>query len=126
MAVCAPTVAGRAHSYGLRGLQNDDANDVLAIHEVAGEAIRRARNGEGPTLIECCTYRTRAHAEGMGDFTYRTREEVEQWKARCPILRLKNYLLEQAVSLENELNELEAAVAAEGNGPGFVVGERVV
>ena len=43
--------------------------------------------GEGPTLLECKTYRTRAHAEGMGDFTYRTREEVEDWKTRCPIER---------------------------------------
>ena len=45
----------------------------------------RARAGGGPTLLECKTYRTRPHAEGMGDFTYRTREEVEEWKARCPI-----------------------------------------
>jgi 2-oxoisovalerate dehydrogenase E1 component len=108
-----PMVAGRAHAYGMPGLQIDDANDVLAIYEVAGEAVRRARDGDGPTLIECCTYRTRPHAEGMGDFSYRTREEVEQWKTRCPILRLKKYLLDQAISLEGELNDLEAAVTAE-------------
>jgi len=108
-----PTVAGRAHAYGMRGLQIDDANDVLAIHEVAGEAIRRARNGDGPTLLECCTYRTRPHAEGMGDFSYRTREEVEHWKTRCPILRLKTYLLDQGVSSESELNDIDAAVIAE-------------
>jgi 2-oxoisovalerate dehydrogenase E1 component len=108
-----PTVAGRAHAYGMRGLQIDDANDVMAIHEVAGEAARRARDGDGPTLIECCTYRTRPHAEGMGDFSYRTREEVEQWKTRCPILRLKNYLLDQSVSVESELNDIDAAVTAE-------------
>jgi 2-oxoisovalerate dehydrogenase E1 component len=108
-----PTVAGRAHAYGMHGFQIDDANDVLAIHEVAGEAVRRARGGDGPTLIECCTYRTRPHAEGMGDFTYRTREEVEQWKTRCPILRLKKYLLDQSVSLESELQDIEAGVTAE-------------
>ncbi len=108
-----PTVAGRAHAYGMRGLQIDDANDVLAIHEVAGEAIRRAREGDGPTLIECCTYRTRPHAEGMGDFSYRTREEVDQWKSRCPILRLKQYLLEQSVASESDLNDIEVAVTAE-------------
>ena len=51
--------------------------------------MRRARAGGGPTLLECKTYRTRAHAEGMGDFTYRTREEVEEWKTRCPIKRLR-------------------------------------
>ena len=49
---------------------------------------QRARAGGGPTLLECKTYRTRPHAEGMGDFTYRTREEVEEWKTRCPIQRL--------------------------------------
>ena len=58
-----------------------DGNDVLAVHQAAGEAVRRARGGGGPTLLECQTYRTRPHAEGMGDFTYRTREEVEEWKS---------------------------------------------
>jgi 2-oxoisovalerate dehydrogenase E1 component len=70
-----------------------DGNDVLEIHRVAGEAVRRARSGEGPTLIECKTYRTRAHAEGMGDFTYRTREDVDAWKQKCPIARLKHAAL---------------------------------
>ena len=64
-----------------------DGNDVLAVHEAAGEAVRRARRGDGPTLLECRTYRTRAHAEGMRDAGYRTREEVDAWKARCPIAR---------------------------------------
>lgn len=85
----APSVAGRAAGYGLAGFEVD-GNDVLEIHRIAGEAVARARAGQGPTLIECKTYRTRAHAEGMGDFTYRTREEVEQWKQRCPIARLKS------------------------------------
>ena len=108
-----PTVAGRAFAYGLRGIQIDDGNDVLAIREVAAEAIRTARSGGGPTLIECRTYRTRPHAEGMGDFGYRTREEVEHWKTRCPILRLKQFLLEQQLALETELNAIEEGVAAE-------------
>ena len=55
-----------------------------------GEAVARARPAAAPTLIECKTYRTRAHAEGMGDFTYRTREEVEEWKPRCPIATLRS------------------------------------
>ena len=54
--------------------------------------------GEGPTLIECKTYRTRPHAEGMGDFTYRTREEVEEWKTRCPIARLGRMLAERVAA----------------------------
>ena len=66
-----------------------DGNDVLAVHEAAGEAVERARAGDGPTLLECKTYRTRPHAEGMGDFTYRTREEVEAGRraARSSALR---------------------------------------
>ena len=51
--------------------------NVLAVHEAAGEAVRRARRGDGPTLLECLTYRTRAHSEGMRDAGYRTRDEVE-------------------------------------------------
>ena len=71
-----------------------DGNDVLAVHEAAGEAVRRARRGDGPTLLECRTYRTRAHAEGMRDAGYRTREEVDAWKARCPIARCASRLLD--------------------------------
>jgi 2-oxoisovalerate dehydrogenase E1 component len=84
-----PSVGSRGASYGMPGFELD-GNDVLEIHRVAGEAIARARSGGGPTLIECKTYRTRAHAEGMGDFTYRTREDVEAWKKRCPITRLRS------------------------------------
>lgn len=86
-----PNVAQRGANYGMPGIQVD-GNDVLAVHESAGEAITRARSGGGPTLLECLTYRTRPHAEGMGDFTYRTREEVDAWKQRCPIERLRQKL----------------------------------
>ena len=79
-------------AYGLPSVRLD-GNDVLAVHEAAGEAVRRARRGDGPTLLECHTYRTRAHAEGMGDSGYRTREEVDAWKERCPIARWRERLL---------------------------------
>jgi 2-oxoisovalerate dehydrogenase E1 component len=104
-----PDVAGRAASYGLPGVQVD-GNDVLAIHAAAGDAIRRARAGGGATLLECKTYRTRAHAEGMGDFTYRTREEVEEWKGRCPIHRFKEVLLKSGMTTEGELRAIDAEV----------------
>jgi 2-oxoisovalerate dehydrogenase E1 component len=83
-----PDVGRRAANYGIPGFELD-GNDVIEVHRVLGEAIDRARQGSGPTLIECKTYRTRAHAEGMGDFTYRTREEVADWKEKCPIARLR-------------------------------------
>src|SRR5438552_7645887 len=87
-----PTVAHRGAAYGLPGIEVE-GNDILAVHSAAGEAVSRARTGGGPTLLECKTYRTRPHAEGMGDFTYRTREEVEEWKTRCPIRRLRERLV---------------------------------
>lgn len=86
-----PNVAQRGAIYGMPGIEVD-GNDVLAVYQIAGEAIRRARCGQGPTLLECKTYRTRAHAEGMGDFGYRTKEEVEEWKTRCPIGTLRKKL----------------------------------
>ena len=83
-----PSIGSRGAAYGIPGI-TIDGNDVLEIYRVAAEAVARARSGSGPTLIECKTYRTRAHAEGMGDFTYRTKEEVAAWKERCPIARLR-------------------------------------
>src|SRR3989449_6570691 len=65
-----PSVALRGASYGMPGVEVD-GNDVVAVAQAAREAVERARSGDGPTLIECKTYRTRAHAEGMGDFGYR-------------------------------------------------------
>ena len=107
-----PTVAGRAAGYGLPGIEVD-GNDVLAIHAAAGDAIERARKGGGPTLMECRTYRTRPHAEGMGDFSYRSREQVEEWKTRCPILRLRQLLIENQLATPAELDAIDAKIVAE-------------
>ena len=106
-----PDVGRRAANYGLQGFEVD-GNDVLAVAEVAREAVDRARTGGGATLIECKTYRTRAHAEGMGDFSYRTRDEVEQWKSRCPIASLRHRLLSEFGIQEPQLHEIETEVAA--------------
>jgi 2-oxoisovalerate dehydrogenase E1 component len=107
-----PTVAGRAACYGMPGVELD-GNDVVAISAAAEEAIQRARSGGGPTLLECQTYRTRPHAEGMGDFSYRSREEVEAWKSRCPIARLRAHLLSASLVSERGLTTLESQVGAE-------------
>src|SRR5689334_15032554 len=107
-----PTVASRAASYGMPGI-DVDGNDVLAIHATAEQAVGRARNGEGPTLLECRTYRTRPHAEGMGDFTYRTRDEVEAWKARCPIESLRRVVVAGGTITAAELDAIDAAVQEE-------------
>jgi 2-oxoisovalerate dehydrogenase E1 component len=111
-----PHVANRGAAYGMPGIEVD-GNDVLAVYAVAQTAVNRARRGEGPTLIECKTYRTRAHSEGMTDFTYRTREEVEQWKTQCPVARCREALLEAFGDEEGAdgawLDEIEDEVAAE-------------
>jgi 2-oxoisovalerate dehydrogenase E1 component len=107
-----PHVAQRAAAYGLPGLEVD-GNDVRAVYEAAAEAISRARAGRGATLLECKTYRTRAHAEGMGDFGYRTKDEVQEWKNRCPIKHLRHYLLETTTVGATELDAIEKEVAAQ-------------
>ena len=105
-----PDVGRRAANYGLPGFEVD-GNDVIAVLEVACDAVDRARSGGGATLIECKTYRTRAHAEGMGDFSYRTRDDVEKWKSRCPIALLRQRLLNEFGINETQLIEIETEVA---------------
>jgi len=104
-------VASRAAAYNLPGVAVD-GNDVLAVHAAAGEAVRRARGGDGPTLIECRTYRTRAHAEGMRDAGYRTQEEIAEWKARDPIKLFRDRLLASAEATEAELDQVDSEIKA--------------
>ena len=110
-----PDVAARGAAYGMPGVRVD-GNDVLAVYEAAGEAVRRARAGDGPTLLECLTYRTRAHAEGMRDAGYRTREEVEAWKARCPIARWRERLLATGAVAADDLDRIDHEVAGARRG----------
>jgi 2-oxoisovalerate dehydrogenase E1 component len=83
----------RAEAYGIPGV-SVDGNDALAVYEAALAAIGRARRGEGPTLLECRTYRISGHTEGE-DAVYRPAEEVEAWKAKDPLLRLEQRLLQE-------------------------------
>jgi 2-oxoisovalerate dehydrogenase E1 component len=105
------SVATRASSYGLPGIEVD-GNDVLAVWRVAGEAVKRARSGGGPTLIECKTYRTRAHSEGMRDAGYRTQEEVAAWKARDPLVLLERSIVASDPSIKKDLEKVDAEVKA--------------
>jgi acetoin:2,6-dichlorophenolindophenol oxidoreductase subunit alpha len=90
-------VADRAAGYGMPGVVVDGM-DVVAVYEAAGEAIERARRGEGPTLLECKTYRFYDHVgvRGMG-LSYRTDEEVAKWKKRDPIKLLESLLAKQKI-----------------------------
>jgi 2-oxoisovalerate dehydrogenase E1 component len=107
-----PDVAARAAGYGIPGIAVD-GNNVLAVYDAAGEALRRARSGGGPTLIECKTYRTRPHSEGMRDGGYRTMEEIEAWKARDPIQMLHATLVSDSLAEDGELNAIDGEVQAQ-------------
>ena len=107
-----PNVASRGAGYGIPGVEVD-GNDVIAVAKAAGEGVERARTGGGPTLLECKTYRTRPHSEGMGDYTYRTREEVAAWRERCPIKRLRAELLKTNIATDADMDAIDAEIQAE-------------
>lgn len=108
-----PGIASKAAAYGVTGVAVD-GNDVLAVREVALAAAQRARKGEGPTLIEAKTYRTVGHNEGEPlTGTYRTQEEFDLWKARCPILRFRKKLVEELKVCEaSELDAIDSRMEA--------------
>ena len=108
-------VSERASSYGVPGI-TIDGNDVLAVYEASGEAIKRARNGEGPSLIECITWRHRGHWEGDPDFTqyvYRDKKEHEEWLKKDPIPRFHKYLIDNKLAEKAELDDIDEEIAKE-------------
>jgi 2-oxoisovalerate dehydrogenase E1 component len=98
-------VAERANTYGMAAVAVD-GNDVMAVYDAAAEATARARQGGGPTLIECKTYRTRAHAEGMRDAGYRALEELESWKKRDPIDGYSARLLSTGAAEQDDIDAI--------------------
>jgi 2-oxoisovalerate dehydrogenase E1 component alpha subunit len=85
------TIAQKAIAYGIHG-ERVDGNDLLAVHAATRRARERAAAGQGPTLLECVTYRVEGHSTSDDPRAYRGAEEVEQWRARDPILKLGRYL----------------------------------
>lgn len=104
-------IADRAGGYGMHG-EVVDGMDVLAVYNMAGKAIERARSGNGPTLIECKTYRYRGHSR-FEPAKYRTREEVAAWKEKDPIACWKLVLASDYAVSEEELKTIDEAVTAE-------------
>ncbi|MBX7234965.1 MAG: thiamine pyrophosphate-dependent dehydrogenase E1 component subunit alpha [Caldilineales bacterium] len=106
-----PDLSIRAASYGFPGLIVD-GNDVLAVYEATSQAAARARAGDGPTFVEGKTYRHRGHYEG-DPMVYRTREELEFWKQRDPLTRLRYQLLSDGLAGETDLDAIAAAIKQE-------------
>ncbi len=106
-----PNIADRAVAYGIPG-KTVDGNDVLAVHEVVGEALARARKGEGPTLVECKTCRYYGHYEGDTQ-TYRTKQEFEECRKRDPIPRFRKKLIKMGVLTEKDADKINQEMLEE-------------
>jgi TPP-dependent pyruvate/acetoin dehydrogenase alpha subunit len=109
-------IAQRAHGYNIPGVIVD-GNDVMEVFGAASEAVARARAGEGPTLLECKTYRWEGHVVGeqafLGDGAYRTQKEIDEWKRKCPVVRFQQFLLGGGKVSKTELERIENETSAE-------------
>jgi len=98
-------IADRAAAYGMLGVIVD-GNDVIAVYKAGKEAIERARNAGGPTLIECKTYRHKGHSR-FDPAKYRPPKEVEEWMRRDPIPRFKNKMIQENIMTNEEAEEID-------------------
>lgn len=107
------TLAQKAFAYGMHGVQVD-GNDLLAVYRATRDAVERARNGEGPTLIEAVTYRMGVHTTADDPTKYRDEEEVAEWTPRDPLRRLRAYLVERDLLTDKQeqawLDEIAAQI----------------
>jgi pyruvate dehydrogenase E1 component alpha subunit len=108
----ATNLSKRAEGYGIPGVRVD-GNDVLATWHVTNEAVQRARQGGGPTLIETVTYRVKPHTVADDPSRYRTEEETAKWTEKDPVVRLQQHLLKEGILTEEQDAALLAEVAAE-------------
>jgi acetoin:2,6-dichlorophenolindophenol oxidoreductase subunit alpha len=107
--MCVADIADRAAAYDMPGMVVD-GNDVVAVYEAAFEAIKRARQGEGPSLIECKTYRHRGHFEG-DPCVYRDEDELAEWKAKDPLTRFEKKLMEVGLLDAGKVQAIKNATA---------------
>jgi len=104
-------VADRAPAYGIAGLVTD-GNNVIGVYEAAKKAVEHARKGEGPTLLECKTYRRRGHSR-VDPAKYRPKNEVEEWLSRDPIRKMSAKLLEEHILTREELQQIDEEVKSD-------------
>lgn len=105
-------IAARAKGYGIPGV-SVDGMDAKAVAEAASDAIEKARKGGDPTFIEGRTYRYYGHGQYDPGNTYRTKEELEQWKRKDPIEKLYSFLLKESLIIEEENEEIEVNLSQE-------------
>lgn len=105
-------VADRAAAYGICG-EMVDGNDILAVYDVMRRAAERAYSGDGATLVEAKTYRLVPHSSDDDDRSYRSRDEVEEWKRRDPIVRFRQHLMERGVLDSAAIDAYEERARAE-------------
>jgi pyruvate dehydrogenase E1 component alpha subunit len=103
------TLAQKAIAYGFPGIQVD-GNDVLAVYAAAKEAVERARAGDGPTMIECVTYRMMMHTTADDPKRYRSESEVEGWREKDPINRFEKYLIHKNLLDQNKINSVNQKI----------------
>ena len=108
----ARTIAQKALAYGMPGIQVD-GNDMLAVYRATTEAVDRARSGQGPTLVECVTYRMMMHTTADDPRRYRSDEELEAWKAKDPIPRFEAYLRAKKLLTKKKIATIAEAVQAQ-------------
>ncbi len=106
------TLAQKALAYGMPGVQVD-GNDILAVYAAAQEAVDRAREGGGPTLVECVTYRVMMHTTADDPGKYRSEKEVDKWIQRDPLLRYRHYLQQKEIFSSQSLHRLEEEIEKE-------------
>ncbi|MEO5357171.1 MAG: thiamine pyrophosphate-dependent dehydrogenase E1 component subunit alpha [Nitrospirae bacterium YQR-1] len=106
-----PDIAAVARHYNMAGVQID-GNDVLSVYDKMEQAVKRANAGDGPTLIECITYRWRCHVGPEYDYEKgcRPEEELQEWLEKCPIDFYKKLLLKKQLISEQEVSEMEAHI----------------
>lgn len=106
------TIADRAVAYDIPGVRVD-GKDIVAVYQAAKEAVERARNGEGPSLIECVTYRNYGHFEGDAQTYKAEAEKAKQLNEKDAIVQFKKFVLEQNLLSEADINSLEQKVEQE-------------
>ncbi len=104
-------IADRAGAYGVPGV-SVDGNDVIAVYEAASEAVARARRGDGPSIVECKTWRQRGHFEG-DPAKYKDPEEQKAWLAKDPIPRIEAKLIELGMATQADIDAMRAKVDEE-------------